>query len=107
MGLAEPALRALRYGGRFVVIGFAGGEIPRLPLNQVLLRNRSVVGVDWGAWSMQHVAENQRLISDLLRMVGEGDLRPAEPTLYPLEEAGRALDDLLHRRATGKIALEP
>lgn len=104
---AEASLRALRLFGRYIVIGFASGTIPRLPLNQVLLRNRSIIGVDWGAWSMQHAGSNNELITELLSMVVEGTLTPAEPTTYPLEEAGRALDDLLHRRATGKVALIP
>ena len=50
---ADPALRALRWMGRYLVIGFAAGDIPPLPVNQVLLNNRTVVGVDWGAWTMQ------------------------------------------------------
>jgi NADPH2:quinone reductase len=104
---SEPALRALRLFGRFVVIGFAAGDIARVPLNQVLLRNRSVVGVDWGAWSMAEPAENRRLLDELLRSVADGSLRPAAPTTYPLDDAGRALDDLLHRRVVGKVALVP
>ncbi|MGW0595272.1 zinc-binding dehydrogenase [Streptosporangium sp. NPDC002607] len=59
--LADPALRSLRVGGRYLVIGFASGTIPSLPLNQVLLRNRSVVGVDWGAWSMSAAAGQHAL----------------------------------------------
>lgn len=104
---AEQALRALRLFGRYVVIGFASGEIPRLPLNQVLLRNRSIVGVDWGAWSMQFAGENQALVAELAGMVEAGDLHPTSPHVYPLAEAGRALDDLLHRRVVGKVALVP
>jgi NADPH2:quinone reductase len=105
--LSEPALRAVRLFGRFVVIGFAAGSIARVPLNQVLLRNRSVVGVDWGAWSMAHAADNRRLLDDLLTMVAARSLHPAAPIVYPLADAGRALDDLLHRRVVGKVALTP
>lgn len=105
--LAEPALRALGYLGRYLVIGFASGPIPRLPLNQVLLRNRSVLGVDWGAWSMGHGAENRALIDELLTMVADGRLHPSAPTTYALEQVGVALDDLLNRRVTGKIVLVP
>ena len=64
--LAEPALRALREFGRFLVIGFAAGDIPRLPANQVLLRNRSLVGVDWGAWAMGNPADGAELMAELL-----------------------------------------
>jgi NADPH:quinone reductase len=105
--LAEPALRALGEGGRYVVIGFAAGPIPSLPLNQVLLRNRTVVGVDWGAWALRHGAEQQALLTALLALVGEGRLQPALPATYPLDRVGDALDDLLNRRVVGKIALVP
>jgi len=105
--LTEPALRALGEGGRLCVIGFARGDIPRLPANQVLLRNRSVVGVDWGAWAMAHGREQRVLLADALAMVGTGRLRPPEPTTYPLERAGEALADLLEHRLVGKAVLVP
>jgi NADPH2:quinone reductase len=105
--LAEPALRALGYLGRYLVIGFAAGVIPRLPLNQVLLRNRAIVGVDWGAWAMQHPAEQRALLTELLRMVSDGRLSPAAPSAYPFERVAAALNDLLNRRVTGKIVLVP
>ncbi|MEU8246708.1 NADPH:quinone oxidoreductase family protein [Nonomuraea sp. NPDC048916] len=105
--LAEPALRSLRPGGRYLVIGFASGAIPSLPLNQVLLRNRAVIGVDWGAWSMADTAAQRALLTELLHLVAEGVLNPAAPATAPLESGARILDDLLHRRVTGKIALIP
>lgn len=104
---AEGALRALGYLGRYIVIGFAAGDIPRLPLNQVLLRNRSIVGVDWGAWSIAEPDANRTLLAELLDLVGAGRLHPPEPSAYPLEGAGEALDDLLGRRLTGKAVLVP
>jgi NADPH2:quinone reductase len=104
---AEPALRALGDGGRYLVIGFASGAIPTIPLNQVLLRNRSVLGVDWGIWAMQHGADQRTLLHDLLAMVGDDRIDPVHPTTYPLEQVGTALDDLLARRVVGKIALVP
>ncbi|KAB2373626.1 NADPH:quinone oxidoreductase family protein [Actinomadura montaniterrae] len=105
--LADPALRALRERGRYVVIGFASGDIPSLPLNQVLLRNRSVVGVDWGAWSMTHPAEQRALLDELLAMVAEDRLDPVAPRTEPLASAPGVLDDLLNRRVVGKVALLP
>ncbi|MEU1728633.1 zinc-binding dehydrogenase [Nonomuraea sp. NPDC005692] len=102
--LSEQALRGLREGGRLLVVGFASGAIARLPANQVLLRNRAVVGVDWGAWSMSHAAENRAVLEGLLTMPG---IVPAAPEVRPLAEAGRAMDDLLERRVTGKIVLVP
>jgi NADPH2:quinone reductase len=105
--LAGTALRALRERGRYLVIGFAAGTIPALPLNQVLLRERHVVGVDWGAWGMSHPLEQRALLEELLGMVAAGALDPAAPATAPLAEAGRVLDDLLGRRVVGKVALIP
>jgi NADPH:quinone reductase len=104
---AEPSLRALGDGGRYLVVGFASGTIPSLPLNQILLRNRSVLGVDWGMWAMRHEAEQRDLLGDLLDMVSDGRLDPVHPAIYPLERVADALDDLLARRIVGKIALVP
>jgi NADPH2:quinone reductase len=104
---AEPSLRALGDGGRYLVIGFASGAIPQIPLNQVLLRNRSVLGIDWGIWAMQHAADQMALVGDLLAMVSGGLLNPVRPTTYPLDRVVTALDDLLARRIVGKVALIP
>lgn len=105
--LAEAALRALRVNGRYLVIGFASGEIPRLPANQVLLNNRTVVGVDWGAWTMQQPDAHRTLLGELMGLVANGRLHPIEPTAYPLDQATVALADLLERRAVGKVVLVP
>jgi len=104
---AELSLRALGDRGRYLVVGFASGAIPSLPLNQVLLRNRTVLGVDWGIWSMQHGAEQRTLMADLMGMVAAGSIEPVQPATYPLEEVARALHDLLARRVVGKVALIP
>jgi len=104
---AEPALRALGNLGRYLVVGFASGDIPQLPANQILLRNRSVVGVDWGAWAMSDPAANSTLLGEVIAAVEDGSLSPVEPTTYPMTDAGRALRDLLDRRLTGKACLTP
>jgi NADPH2:quinone reductase len=104
---AGAALRALGWGGRYVVLGFASGDIPVLPANQVLLNNRTVVGVDWGAFTFRDAAGNRALIAELVGMVADGRLRPVEPTAYPLEDVGRCLADLEGRRITGKAVLVP
>jgi len=104
---AEPALRSTAWRGRYLVIGFASGDIPSVPLNQVLLRNRTVLGIDWGIWAMTHPAEQRALLDNLLEMVAAGSLDPVHPAEYPLENVARALEDLLGRRAVGKIALVP
>jgi NADPH2:quinone reductase len=104
--LGQTCLRALGEEGTYVVIGFVAG-IPQLPANQILLRNRQVVGVDWGGWAGRHQEENQAMITEVLALITEGRLRPVEPTTYPLADAGRALTDLAERRVAGKVALVP
>jgi NADPH2:quinone reductase len=104
---AEPALRALRWMGRYLVIGFAGGDIPQLPANQVLLNNRSVVGVDWGAWTGRDPDGNRALLAELMDLAGAGALHPVQPTEYPLDDVARALTDLQERRVGGKVVLLP
>jgi NADPH2:quinone reductase len=104
---AEPALRALGWGGRYLVVGFAGGPIPRIPLNLVLLNSRMLIGVEWGAWVGRDPAGNRSMLDELLALAGIGRLHPAEPVARPLEEAGAALTDLLERRVTGKLVLVP
>jgi NADPH2:quinone reductase len=105
--LAEPALRALGDLGRYLVIGFASGTIPSIPLNRVLLRNRSVIGVDWGAWAMTHAEAQRQLLSELLGLAARGAIVPVEPVTHPLDDVAAALDDLTERRVVGKLALVP
>jgi len=104
---AEIALRALRGFGQYLVVGFAAGTIPSLRANLVLLGNRSVIGVDWGAWSMQHPDENRALVDEVLALADAGALHPPEPTAYPLDRAAVALAALQARRQTGKVVLQP
>jgi NADPH2:quinone reductase len=103
----DAALRALGELGRLLVIGFAAGEIPSVPVNQVLLRNRSVIGVDWGAWAMANAAQQRDLLDEVLGAVEREELRPAAPTVRPLDDAGVVLRDLLERRLQGKVVLSP
>ena len=86
--LAEPSLRALGDRGRYLVIGFASGAIPSVPLNQVLLRNRTVIGIDWGIWAMQHAAEQRALLDDLLALVEAGSIVPGAPDRVPARRGG-------------------
>jgi NADPH2:quinone reductase len=104
--LAEPCLRALRWGGRFLVIGFTGG-IPRIPLNQVLLNSRQVIGIEWGAWAMRNPDENRSLLAEVLDQVAAGTLRPAMPTIAKLDEVVQVLKDFEERRVTGRVVLVP
>lgn len=104
---AEAGLRALRPGGRFCVLGFASGEIPRLPANLVLLANRSVIGVDWGDRARTDPRATAAKCSRLLGRIAAGELHPPTPTTFPLVEAPEALRMLADRDVTGKIALLP
>ncbi|CAN5763718.1 NADPH:quinone oxidoreductase family protein [soil metagenome] len=103
----EPALRAMGVGGRLLIIGFAAGAIPSLPVNQVLLNNRSVVGIDWGAWAMRNGGAQAQLLDEVLAAVATGPLHPSPPTERPLAEAGAVLTELLERRLRGKAVLTP
>ena len=78
-----------------------------MPTNQVLLRNRSVVGVEWGGWAIFHPDENAVLVRRMLDLLAEGRLHPAAPTAYPLEQGPRVLADLVARNLTGKAVLTP
>lgn len=104
---SESALRALRPYGRFAVLGFTSGEIPKLPANVVLIGNHAVVGVDWGDWARADPAAATALVADLLARVAGGELRPPRPALRRLDEAGDALALFARRAVTGKIALVP
>jgi NADPH:quinone reductase len=105
--LAEEALRSLTACGRFCVVGFAGGEIPRLPANIVLLRNRSVIGVDWGDWARNDPGAAAGLVSEVLGRISRGELHPPAPTCLPLGDAAQALALLGERGVVGKLALIP
>lgn len=104
--VSEPALRALRFDGRFLVIGFPGG-IAKVPLNLVLLNNRTVIGVEWGGWVPRNQAENREMIAEIVAAIAGGELHPVTPTRRPLAEARAVLSELLDRQAAGKIVLVP
>ena len=103
--LFDQALRMLAFEGRLLIIGFASGRIPEAPANRLLLKNASAVGVYWGAY----IRFNPQVIRDsmetLLGWYVAGDLRPYVSQTYPLVEAARALEDLLARRAKGRIVI--
>jgi NADPH2:quinone reductase len=102
---AEPALRSIGWGGRYLVVGFAAGVIPHLPLNLVLLKNAAIVGVFWGAWADRDPATNQSNMRALLDLYAQGKIRPHVSKSFPLEEGAAAIRWLLDRKALGKIVL--
>ena len=104
---SEPALRATGPFGRFCVIGFASGPIAPIPLNQVLLNNRTVVGVDWGAWTFRDPIGNRRLLDELMGLISDGRLHPTVPSEYPLDQASSVMSGLIDRTLAGKVVLIP
>lgn len=104
---SEPALRAMRKFGRLCVIGFASGPIATVPLNQVLLNNRTVIGVDWGAWAMGDPGDNREMLGELVELVENGRLHPTVPDERPLAEAATVMAGLLDRSIAGKVVLVP
>ena len=105
--LAESALRATGWNGRFLVLGFAGGAIPKLPANLVLLNNRTLIGVDWGAWTGRDPAGQQAVLEEVLAAVAAGRLTPPAPHRVPLDDTATVLQDALDRRLVGKTVLNP
>ncbi|ARK09553.1 NADPH:quinone oxidoreductase family protein [Fibrella sp. ES10-3-2-2] len=103
--LAEPALRSMAWGGRYLVVGFAAGSIPSLPLNLPLLKGCSVVGVFWGAFAERQPEENRQNVQELLQFWQQGQLIPYIHATYPLEQAADALNDMLFRRVMGKVLM--
>ncbi len=102
---SEPALRSLGWGGRHLVVGFAAGDIPRVPLNLALLKGCDVLGVFYGGFAKREPDANRALVEQLLSWVRDGKLRPRISAAHALEDAAAALDALLSRGATGKIVL--
>ncbi|HTQ83963.1 MAG TPA: NADPH:quinone oxidoreductase family protein [Pseudolabrys sp.] len=104
---AEAALRSIAWEGRFLVIGFAAGEIPKLPLNLVLLKSCDVLGVFWGSWITRDPAGHRANTEQLLSWVAAGKLSSHVHAIYPLGEAAAALKAIASRTVMGKVILRP
>src|SRR5437660_2406059 len=102
---SEPVLRSMAWNGRFLVIGFAAGDIPRIPLNLPLLKGCSIVGVFWGSFTEREPKRNQEHLQELLRWLAEGKLKPHISATYPLEQAAEALTAMMNRTVKGKVVL--
>lgn len=99
------SLRSLTPGGRLLVVGFTGGEIPTVKVNRLLLNNIDVVGVGWGAWMMSHPGYLQQQWSALEPLLASGAVAPPQPHVFPLDDAAAALAALENRTAAGKVVL--
>ncbi len=102
---SEPVLRSMAWGGRFLVIGFAAGDIPRIPLNLPLLKVYSIVGVFWGSFMERDPKHGQENLHELLTWFSDGKLKPHVSATYQLEHVADALNDLMERKITGKAVL--
>ena len=102
---AEAGVRSLASFGRYLVIGFASGEIPKIPLNLLLLKQASLVGVFWGAFARARPAQNARNFAELFGWYAQGMLRPHVSETFALGSYREALDVVMNRRAKGKVAL--
>jgi NADPH:quinone reductase len=104
---SEPALRALAWAGRFLVIGFAAGEIPKIPLNLTLLKGCDVRGVFWGAWTAREPEAHRANVRQLVAWAAEGKLSAHVHAVYPLAETAAALEAIANRQVMGKVILRP
>lgn len=102
---SEAALRAIAWEGRFLVVGFAAGDIPKIPLNLALLKGCDIVGVFWGSFMARDPARHRHHVQNLFELWSSGKIRPLVSQTYPLDQATSALDDLGSRRAKGKIVI--
>ena len=102
---SEPALRDMAWKGRFLVVGFAAGDIPKVPLNLTLLKGCSIVGVFWGAFTRNEPERNRENNWELMAMYAAEKIKPHIHATYPLERAAEALNEVLNKRVTGKVVL--
>ncbi|MGE0874279.1 MAG: NADPH:quinone oxidoreductase family protein [Burkholderiales bacterium] len=104
-GYAEPALRSCAWRGRYLVVGFAAGEIPKIPLNLTLLKGCSIVGVFWGDYARREPKAFAASIAQLGRWYAEGKLKPHVSATFPLEKAADALNLMAARQVKGKVVI--
>ncbi len=104
--LAEQALRAMAWHGRFVVVGFAGGTIQKFPANLALLKEASIVGTWFGTWAERHPSEMRDNFEELADMVTAGTIRPRRPTTFAFDDYAEAFRAIAERRVLGKVALQ-
>jgi len=104
---AEPAFRSIGWRGRYLVVGFANGEIPKLPLNLALLKGASLVGVFWGDFARREPQANQAAMRELMTWLAVGKIKPHISGRYALADTPRALNDMAARKVTGKVVIQP
>lgn len=105
--LAEPAFRSIAWGGRHLVIGFAGGEIPKIALNLPLVKGASIIGVFWGVFTRKSPEVHAANMQQLFKWYREGRLKPHLDLVCSLEDGPKALRHLMDRKAKGKVIITP
>lgn len=104
---AEPALRSTGWNGRFLVVGFAAGEIPKIPINLPLLKGSAIVGVFWGEFMKRQPKDGQAQMAQLVQWLEQGRIKPLVSQQFKLTESKAALEAVFTRKATGKIVIVP
>ncbi len=104
---AEPALRSIAWEGRYLVIGFAAGDIPKIPLNLTLLKGCDIRGVFWGSFVMRNPKRHMGHVDELMQWYRDGKIKPRISATYPFEQVAQALNDIAARKVTGKVVLLP
>ena len=104
--LFDAAIRSIAWNGRLLVVGFASGRIPELPVNLTLLKGAAVVGVFWGAFAQRQPQDNAANFQQLFAWYGEGKLKPLVSQTFPLPKAAEAIDTLGQRKAVGKVVVQ-
>jgi NADPH2:quinone reductase len=102
---AEPSLRAMNWEGRYLVIGFAAGEIPKIPLNLTLLKGCDVLGVFWGMATQRDPKHANESLKEIMQMISGGKLHPNVSASFPLAEGGKSIRMLMDRKAMGKVVV--
>ena len=102
---SEPCIRATAWDGRYLVIGFAAGEIPKIPINLALLKGMKIVGVFWGAWVGMNPAENKKNFEELFKLHSEGKINPEVSDSFSLDDGAKAIAHLKDRKAKGKVII--
>jgi NADPH2:quinone reductase len=104
---AEPMVRSMAWNGRYLVVGFAAGQIPKIPLNLALLKGCSLMGVFWGGFTVAQPERSREVFAELTQLVADGKLKPLISATYTLDQTAQALIDLNSRKVQGKIVIVP
>ncbi|NER16442.1 NADPH:quinone oxidoreductase family protein [Spongiivirga citrea] len=102
---SEPAIRGMAWEGRYLVVGFAAGDIPKVPLNLALLKGCAIIGVFWGSFAMKTPKKNMQNTMELMMWYAQGKLKPHIHNIYPLVDAPKALEEMMNRKVKGKVVI--